>query len=89
MITNPVFAALVFPGIGDGFDADVDINGELVHHYPNCNIELVLGICDVVFPGFSSSVFAWGCRAAVEWEGLPRSTGPARTSYRRMSDVRA
>jgi len=89
LVTNPVLAALVFPGIGDGFNIDIDVDGELVHHCPNSNIELVRGIRDVGFPGFSCSVLTWGCRAAVERKGLSRGAGPARTGHRRMTEVRA
>ena len=64
LVTNPIFAALVFPGIGNGFNVNVDTDGEFVHYCPNCNIELVLGIRDVRFSGLSS-VLAWGCRAVV------------------------
>ena len=88
LITDPVFAALIFPSIGDGFDVDINVHGELVHHYPNRNIELVLGIRDVRFSRFSSSVLAWGCWTVVEWEGLARTASPARTGYSRLAEVR-
>ena len=89
LVTNPIFAALVFPRIGDGFDVDIDIDGELVHHCPNGNIELVLGIRDVRFPRFPCFILTRGGRAAVEWKGLPRGTGPIRAGYCRMAEVRA
>ena len=89
LVTNPVFTALVFPGIGDRFNIDINIYGELVHHCTDRNVELVLGIRDVRFPGFSCSILTRGSRAAVEWEGLSRRTGPIRAGYRRMTEVRA
>ena len=89
MITNPVFPALVLPGIGDGLNVNIDTDWEFIHYCPNCDIEPVLGVRDVRFSGFSCSTLAWGCRAVAEWERLPGSTSPARASDGRLAEVRA
>jgi len=89
IITDPVFPALVLPSIGDGFNVDIDANGEFVHHRPNCDIEPVLGVRNVGFSWLSRSALAWGCRAVAEWEWLSRSSSPTRTSYGRLAEVGA
>jgi hypothetical protein len=86
--SRTVFSALVFSSVSDGFNIDIYIDGKFVDHCSNRNVELVLGVCDVRFPGLSSSVLARGCRT-VEWEGLTGSAGPARTSYSGMPEVRS
>jgi hypothetical protein len=87
LIPDPVFSALVFPSIGNCFNVDVYIYRELVDDYPNRDVELVLGICNVGFPGFFPSVLVWGCRT-VEWKRLTGSASPTRTGYGRVADVR-
>lgn len=87
LVANPVFSTLVFPCIRNCFNVDIHVDGELVHHCANCDIELVLGICNVGFPGFFPSVLVWGCRT-VEWKRLARGTSPAGTGYGRVAELR-